>query len=237
MPLIDNIEIKEWYEAENLRRTARDAQTGLTIIAMLVQMALYYSLWSDAVDKRDEGIDKQKLLLDYLYEKDMEVDYPMMKKKQEALNIPLPKPDLCGDAILWDECTMKDGEAIDLLGSDQSKLVCGGMPSNWFFGEGALSSSKASAYNGAILANAGKRREEHFRQQKTQLVLRSQATARFSAGPILKDYGQAVAIQEGMAQIFAAGLNSAGVGLGSAIGQMVSSSASVAGSGSVAGGS
>ena len=219
MPTIDNPEIKKWYKDQNARNAARDGQTLILVLAYVIQLAVYYNFWSDAVDRRDDGIDRQKDLLDYLYDKDMTVDYPMMQYKQGVLGLSVPGPDLCGDALLLQACTKADGRVVDDLAMTQKAHSCG-IPANWDIGEGTLIAARALAYTGGILANSGKRREEQFREEKTKLVLRAQLTARFSVGPILKDYQQAIAIQEGLASIFAAGFNSAGVGLGTALGQL-----------------
>ena len=226
MPMIDNPEIKDWYIAENARREARDAQTLLVLGLTLIQMVLYYNLWDDAVSNRDEIIDKQKVFLDYLLEKDLSVDFPMMETKQQILGLTVPASTVCSDATFSSACSASDGIAVDAKGHSQSRLASGGLPIGWAFHEGLLLGARASSYTGAIAGNASKRREENFREQKTKLVLRGQATARFSPRPILQDYSQAISIQEGLAQIFAAGFNSAGVGFGTALGQLSSSGAS-----------
>lgn len=231
MPTIDNPEIKAWYIRENIRDGARDIQTGILTVAYAIQLVLYYKLWSDAVDKRDVAIDKQKVFLDYLLDKDMGVDFPMMVTKQSVLGLAVPAPDLCGDAILHSDCSIGAGRAVDDKAQSQANHASGGMPSNWFFGEGALLGVRAASYAGGVLANSGKRREEQFREEKTKLVLRAQATSRMKASPILSGYAQAASIQEGLAQIFAAGFNSAGVGLGTMMGRLSGSSGGSTGSG------
>jgi hypothetical protein len=222
--MIDNPEIKAWYIRENTRDTARDAQTLLLTIAYAAQMLFYYNLWSDAVDKRDVALDKQKVFLDYLYDKDIGVDFPMMQVKQSVLGLAVPAPDRCTDTVLGVYNVHRAGDSVDSKAYIESRKACGGMPEGWYLGEGALLAARANSYAGGILSNSGKRRIEHFQEEKTKLVLRAQATARMNAGPILAGYAQAASIQEGLAQIFAAGFNSAGVGLGSALGSMANSS-------------
>ena len=229
MPTIDNPEIIAWYVRENARDVARDAQTLTLTVAYAAQLIFYYKLWDDAIDKRDEVIDKQKGFLDYLLEKDLGVDVPMMKTKQSVLGLAVPAPDVCGDASRMIPCAIGAGKAVDEKADHQARMVCGGMPDNWYFGEGALLGARAGSYAGGVLANSGKRREEQFREQKTKLTLRAQATSRMNAGPILSGYEQASSIQEGLAQIFAKGFNSAGVGLGTQLNRLASGSGAMGG--------
>lgn len=216
---IENPDINEWYTRENQERDQKQQDTLLLTVAYVLQMGFYYNLWDDAVDNRDSLIEREKQILDYMINTDETVDYPFMQLKQEVLSIPTPSADMCGDNNRYVSFVTQEGNEIDDLGLSQANHCCGGLPDNWSIHEGILNASKAQGYAGSMLAASGKRRTERFRMQKTDLVLRGQASSSFNPGPMLSDLHQAIGIQEGLASIFAAGFNSAGVGLGTVWGQ------------------
>jgi len=228
---IDNPEFIEWYISENSRRDARDTETLITLILMIAQLVTYYNLWDSAVAKRDVVLDAEKDFLDYMHAKDLGVDFPMMQAKQAVLGLAVPAVTVCGDALSGVGCTSLDGKSVDSKADSMARLSCGGMPFGFVNREGALLAGRTSSYSGAILGNSSKRRSEAFQAEKTKLVLRGQATARFSHTPILNSYNQAANIQEKLASIFAQGFNSAGIGLGNALGQMTQNSSGGTGNG------
>ena len=201
-----------WYKNQNEDREKLKEQTLLWTFLLAAQMVIYYNLWKDVVEKRDAVIDDMEEMLTYLHDKDMNVDYPMMKKKQEVLDLALPEVDLCGDAILCSSDADLDGKAIDSLATHLAKADCCGSP--WETTEGQLYAARAGDYAGGILANSAKRRQEEFRKNKTRLVLKAQATARMAAAPILGMYQQSMGIYEGLAGVYLQGFTSAGAGLG-----------------------
>lgn len=208
---ITNSNFNKWLDDQNADRDALQAQTLLWTLLFAAQLLIYYNLWKDAVDKRDAVIDDMERILSYLHETDLAVDYPMMLKQQEVLNVPLPKKEMCTDAVRFDDETRKDGDAVDDLSFHFTKMDCCSPIETT---EGQLYSARASNYTGGVLANSSKRRQESFRKNKTALVLRAQATSRMAIAPILAALGQAMSIYEGLASTFLQGFNSAGAGLG-----------------------
>lgn len=221
---------KEYLKQEiDANNNAAD-QAAEWAIAFGLQMAAYFLLWDSAVDDRDDALDKQKALLDYLHTTDTNVDYVQMMLKQtvdDDLIIPVLTP--CTDALFCNKENLNDGEVVDSLARTEGRRSCGGIPTGWTNNEGALMATVASAYTGAMAARANERRVEGFRKNKTSLMLRSQSSATMAVGPILKGYEQAAAIHEQLASIFLQGFNSAGAGLGVSLERMGGASASPGG--------
>lgn len=204
----------------DLRDTALDIEAIVLAALAGTQLAIYYDLWDDSLDDRDAVIDRQEIIRNDLHRRDMDIDVPRLSIKQGALDIVIPEPDFCGDAVINVDDAMKDGNSVDGKAIELGKQVSGGVPSNWGMHSGQLIAAKAGSHVGGIVANAAKRREETFRNNKTNLVLNSNSVSRLAVGPVLQDLGQATAIHAGMSEIFAAGFNSAGASLGVLAGRL-----------------
>lgn len=204
----------------NLRDTALDIETIVLSALAVIQLGVYYDLWDDALDDRDDMINRQEIVRDDLHRRDIDVDVPRLALKQGAIDIAIPEPDLCGDALAYTDESMKDGVSIDDKAIEIGRQVSGGIPVNWGVHGGQLLAAKAGSYTSGILVNSAKRRKESFRNNKTNLVLNSNSASRLSVGPVLQDLGQATAIHAGMSDIFAAGFNSAGASLGVLAGRL-----------------
>lgn len=209
--------------------TARQIEEGITTAAALVQIALqiaqlvfYYDRFDDAIDERDAKIDAQIAFLDTLEGYKTGMDKGMANKKRSVLTgLGLPSVDLCRDSILFRTQHQGDGMAVDLKARQLSQESCDGIPSGWGVHEGSLMAAKSGSYAGGLLGNSAKRDREEFQVQKTQLVRAGQIGMKgvFRSGDTLGMYSQAAAIHSGLADIYLQGFNSAGAGLGSAIGQ------------------
>lgn len=223
MTTIDNPEIMDWFNNQNMRDDDLAACTLIATALAAIQMAIYYSLWDDQIDKRDDMIDREEMIRDDLHRRDIDVDIPRLKLKQDILGVPVPSPDLCGDALRCATDSMNDGHGVDRKADHMADQSCHGVPDNWCTHEGALLGARAAGYAGGMLGNAGKRREEEFRRLKTSLVLKAQRSARLDIGPALQNLGQASAIHAGKADIFLQGFNSAGASLGALVGRLANS--------------
>lgn len=207
-----------WYANKNADREERQQNTLLLTIAYAAQLLIYYNLWTHAIDHRDTLIDDQKDVLDYLQDRDLNVDFPFMKFKQEALNIPEPILERCEDTTRYKVYIEQDGYAVDRRAQQFSNMLYKGIPVEWSMNEGDIMAGRVATYTGSILSASAKRREEEFIARKQKIVVRSQETSRMNIAPVLSNLGQAIAIQQEMANIFAHGFNSAGIGLGAAWG-------------------
>ena len=217
----DNLDVtpdgawKTYLDQEIAANNAAVAQADEWAAAFTAQSLIYFALWDDAIDNRDDVIDDMEDFNTYVEDKSATVDYPQMQLKQTVLTA-LEVPDLntCTDPIMWLEENQADGEVVDSEASKQARRACGGAPAGWDMHEGQLYASAAAVYAGGLVHNANKRRIEGFRRNKTALVQRAQSAARLATGPILAGYQQAAAIHEGLSGIFLQGFQSAGAGLG-----------------------
>lgn len=216
---ITNGNINKWFDDQNSDRADLQAQTLLWTILYAAQLLIYYNLWKDITDKRDAVIEDLQSVLDYLQITDLGVDYPQMLKKQNILELHFPEKKMCADSKLFEPQSKNDADVVDDMASYFMRQTCKRWPNDHNCdpletSEGALCASVAQDYTGTMLANSSKRRREKFRQNKTQLALRAQATARMAVAPILQMYQQAIQIYEGLASVFMQGFTSAGAGLG-----------------------
>lgn len=201
---------------------AFDAIAVAQVALQISQLTFYYDRFDDAIDARDAKIDAQISFLEQLEGYKTGMDKDMANKKRSVLTgLGLPSVDLCGDSIRLRTQHQGDGIAVDLKATQLSKESCDGIPDGWGVHEGSLMAAKSGSYAGALLGNASKRDREEFRVQKTQLVRAGQIGMKgvFRAGDTLGMYAQAAAIHSGLADIYLAGFNSAGAGLGTSIGQ------------------
>lgn len=210
-----------WLQQEIQANNDAAAQASTWAIAFAAQMVIYFALWDDAVDNRDDALDAQEAALSYLDNADATVDFPQMKLKQTVLtDLELPDLGACTDPLVCLDEHLSDAKPVDDKADAQSRRACGGAPEGWGMYEGQLYASRAAAYTGGIVHNANKRRVEGFRQNKTQLALRAQSSSRMAIGPILAGYQQAASIHEQLASIFLQGFQSAGAGLGVSLERM-----------------
>ena len=204
-----------WLEQEIAANNQASADSGLWAAAFAAQMVTYFALWYDAVDNRDDAIDKQTAMQDYIENQAATVDYEMLLCKQAiCTDLECPTLNACTDPLKCSDEGLLDGEVVDSKAQQQLARTCAKTPEGWNTNEGALYAHRAVGYAGGIVHNANKRRVERFLENKTALVSRAQASARLAPGPILAGYQQAASIHEGLAGIFLKGFNSAGAGLG-----------------------
>lgn len=231
MPLPTDIQIEEksgsefakWYEEENQKRADLAAASIFQVIAHAIMMALYYDRATDAMSNRDTEIDKQLDFMQKVSDYEFGADLDMLNMKKAVLSgLQIPAVDMCSDVIFCRSEINEDGEAVDLASTNFIDQTCGGKPHGWGTHDGDLYAAKASGYAGGIVANSARREQEDFRQQKTKLVRAGQQgmKALFNAASIQAKYSQAVAIHSGLADLYMQGFNSAGAGLGVALGRM-----------------
>ena len=205
----------DWLEQEVAANDQAAADAGLWAAAFATQMVTYFALWYDAVDNRDDVLDKQKDILDYMENQAATVDYEMLLCKQAiCTDLECPTLNACTDPLKCADEGLLDGEVVDSKAQQQLERTCNKAPDGWDTNEGELYAHRGVGYAGGIIHNANKRRTERFLENKTALMARAQASARIAPGPILAGYQQAASIHEGLAGIFLRGFQSAGAGLG-----------------------
>lgn len=219
MPTIDNPNINKWYDTENARNEKRDEQTALFTFLLILQMLIYGFAWLDELDDLQDAIDDLMCLKNMLHRADIDLDYPWMRHKQEVLYLPIPVPEMCADASRYDSETSCEGKGVDVRGDNYAKETCTGIPKGWDIKEGSAFQALSQSYTGSILSNAAKRRQEKFQKNKTRLVLSAQQASRMNIRPAIEDLNLAVSVHSKLSDIYAQGFNSAGLGLGSILGQ------------------
>lgn len=222
-------EIYDWFEAENDRREELNIFTLIQTGLQIAQLIIYYNKLDDAIDKRDEKIDAQIEWMQELEDYKETQDLPMLNLKASALTaLGLPTVDMCGDAVRNASMSVNDGEAVDDKSQTIAGRTCRGVPEGWATHDGGLAAGRAASYAGGMMANSAKRRQEYFQTQKTKIVRAAQQgmKAVYNASDTLAMYSQAVAIHSGFADLFMQGFNSAGAGLGVALGQLAGSGTS-----------
>lgn len=223
-------EVSTYYTNEEMRRAAEemrqnnlDAATAFQLGLQLIQLAIYWDRYNDAIDDRDEKIDKQIEFMSDIQAYKIGQDLPMLRCKKDVLTqLNLPSVDACRDAVICADESEDDGDAVDLKSQHLADQTCGGIPSNWCAHEGSLAAAKAGSNAGGLIANNAKREQESFRQHKTSMVRTGQQGMKsvFNSGEILAMYSQGAAIHQGFADIFIAGFNSAGAAAGVLLGRL-----------------
>lgn len=211
---ITNSEMIQWYEEQNADRANLQTQTLAWTALLAAQMLIYYNLWDNMVDQRDQIIDHYMNVVEYVHSQDMTVDYPWLQFKQEILNLAVPLADVCLEAKRFTDESVLDGQVVDTLAHTLIQRGCRDMPRNWVIHEGALYASRGHNHASGFLAQAMRRREESFRQKKTQLVLNAQQASEINLSAVYDYYQQALAIFQDLASVFLKGFTSAGYGLG-----------------------
>lgn len=211
--------------------TAYDTAKESTLTALAVtqmaayaaQLVIYYNAAKDSVDDRDAAIDDQVSFMQYLQNTKVNVDLPMVEDKVDVLTLlDLPVLQPCGDGFDIASMSRQDGIAVDDTSHKLSKQSCGTIPNNWYQHAGRLSGAKSGSYAYGITSNADVRRVERFRKNKTSLVRQAHLGTKsiYNAGDVLSRYAQVVGVHSGLADLYIQGFNSAGAGLGVALGKL-----------------
>jgi len=214
-----------WYTNQNQRDIDLDIATIFQLGLQLGQLVFYWDKYNDAIDARDEKIDKQIEFMQDIQDYKVNQDLPMLRCKKDVLTgLGLPTIDTCSDAIYCADESEDDGRAVDLKSEHLADQTCGGIPDNWCVHEGSLAAAKAGSNAGGAIANNAKREQEAFRQHKTSMVRTAQQGMKsvFNSGEVLAMYQQGATIHQGFADIFISGFNSAGAAAGVLLGRLAS---------------
>lgn len=218
---ITNANFNKWYDEENERRKQLSKVSNIMIGFLLLQMVYYVTEAYQQLNKRDDRIDDIISFMDYIQNKKHGVDLEMSKLKASVRNLALPDVDGCEDAIRFSNHGYADGEVVDDMSLQLSQSSCLGIPSNWSLHDGDVLQARDVANADAVIANNAVRQREWFQERKTVLMRSAQRNmkAPYSANETLQMYAQSMSIHSGLADMYIAGFNSAGAGLGVKIGQ------------------
>ena len=197
------------------------AETLIQGLLALAQMIIYWNLYDDMLEKRDQAIDDLIAFLDKLQGYKQQ-DLPILRAKKDALSIPEPSANSCTEGGRYRSESLRDGQAVDQTSMDFIHCSCAGIPTGWGLHDGILSAGLGSATAGSYMASNAKRRQEAFRKAKINIVQTAQAgmKAVFKASDIIGYYSHAASIYSGLTDIFISGFNSGGAALGVALGKM-----------------
>lgn len=203
------------------RQEAISGETMVMTVLAVAQMVIYWKMFDDVLEKRDNSIDKLLGFMDEL-QGYKAVDKVILDAKKNALSMPLPSVNPCSASTIYGSESLKDGAVIDKVSQDAANCSCKGVPDGWGLHEGQLLGSLAAVNSGSYIVGNAKRRRENQRVRKTQIVLSAQQGMKsvYRASDIISYYQQAVGIYQGLSDIFISGFNSAGAALGTALGRM-----------------
>lgn len=220
---------KQRMEYENELQLATLAELAFSI----VQMGYYYDEFKDAIKDRGEGnrddtIDKLIDFMDYLRGAPRDKDLSMINDKKGVLNLAIPNSNVCNENVYYRKEIKADGDAVDASAERFIKESCCGIPYGWGIHEGQLASRLSVPIAGSYKAAAADRRRQEFIKNKIGLVQAAQRSikALANASSVLAYYERAIAIYQGLADMFIQGFNSAGAGLGVALGKLSSATSS-----------
>lgn len=198
-------------------------ETMTTLISAIAQMFIYWLLFENMLDKRDDTLDKMLNFIKRLRARAKDKDLPILKLKADAINIPEPELDMCASSKLFEEETQKDGKQLDKI-----NLGFGKIPDGWGLHYGWLASALAAGTVSSYATYANKMRYYTFMTAKAKLLVRAQTSMKsvYNAQGILGYYQQAARIYSGLTDIFIQGFNSGGAALGTALGRMSGMSSS-----------
>lgn len=206
-----------------------DVLAGAQAVAHLIQMAIYWGKYDDAIDRRDAKITKQIEFMQDVQNYKTGADLDMLRCKKDVLaSLGVPGVDMCSDAVRCADESEGDGRAVDLKSSHLADQTCEGMPSGWYAHEGTIAAAKGGSHAGGLISNNARRMEEQFRGAKTTLVTQAQHNMKsvFRSSEVLAMYSQGAAIHQGFADIYISGFNSAGAAAGVALGRLAGGTSS-----------
>lgn len=214
--------MNNYYAAQTERQAELDASTLIVTAAMVVQMIIYWNLYDDALEHRDEKIDDLVSFLDELQGYKADADGILDARMGVIGSLGVPSASVCTEAVRYKSETVKDGKAIDKTSTNLSKRSARGIPEGWNLNAGVLASGLAQATAGSLMAGNAKRRREDFITKKVDIVKASQSgmKAVYKASDITGYYTQAMSIWAGLADMYLQGFNSAGAALGVELGKL-----------------
>lgn len=205
--------------AEMEHRGTSEVETLIITALALAQMIIYWNLFDDALDHRDESIDKYMAFLDELQTFKAQDDVMLDARYNIIGSCSISSPNVCTESSRYRTETLNDGKAVDKAGKNLARQSARGLPSGWFFAEGNIASAASACAAGSYMAGNAKRRKESFDAKKVGIVKAAQAGMKsvYKASEILSYYQNATAIWQGLTDIYISGFNSAGAALGTAL--------------------
>lgn len=217
-----NMETNMYFRERLQYEKELQIETMIQLVFALAQLIIYWKMFDDAIEDRDRLIDKQMEFIDKLHEYRMNQDLPILRWKKQALGIPEPSSNPCGNATRFAKETDSDGGAVTSMQFQLSRASCCGIPSGWGLHDGQLAAALGIGSAGSLMEAHAKREALNFKWEKARIVQVAQSSMKavFNADNVMKYYQQSGAIFQGLSDIFISGFNSAGAALGVSLGRM-----------------
>lgn len=187
--------------------------------AYIVQLLAYYFELKEKIKDRDRILGKELDFLDYLHQR-RNVDAGELEKK-DLIRTKLGEisASVCEESARYKDETIGDAQSFKDMEEVFAQCSCAGIPDGWGTHENTLAAGMAMTSAGTIMATTAKRRAEDFNVKRIDLIRNANIAIRglFTADSVLAYYQQAVAIYQGLVDIYISGFNSAGAGLGVAL--------------------
>lgn len=200
---------REEYEKET-----SDASVAMTL-AFLAQMVIYGVLAWNAIEDRDDAIDKYLEFAQYLRDQ-RDIDYDRINQLPSTIGMSEPSSDPCGLASKYLSQSLQDGNSFKVMEDDLAECSCAGIPEGWGTHMNTLAGAMAQASAGELMVTGRKRIRDWYLPKKADIIRKAHINYRslITGGSVLYYYERAMTIYSGIADLFISGFNSAGAGLG-----------------------
>lgn len=217
-------------------------QSLITAGLAAAQMAIYWSLFDDYLEKRDETLDAYIAFLEKCRQRTFNIDLPEVKRIRNSVdddNIDefSRRYHTCeegqrfvyeGDKTNYVKLEVhQDGEFVNKMNMDIVNQATrdGDIPEGWGLHEGWLASAMSAGVTTSYSNHWAKHRYYDFLKAKARLLHTAQQAMKavIKASRIEEYYRQAAQIYSGLSDIFIQGFNSGGAALGTALGRLSNS--------------
>lgn len=214
-------------------------QSVITAGLAAAQMVIYWGLFDEYLDKRDETLDAYIAFLEKCRERTFNVDLPELKRIRNVLDDDnldefSRRYHTCeeGKRFVYSEDhttytkleVHHDGEFVNKTNIDIVNKATheGFIPDGWGLHEGWIASAMSAGVSTSLGNHLAKHRYYDFLRAKARLLHTAQQAMKaiIKASRIEEYYRQAAAIYSGLSDVFIQGFNSGGAALGTALGRL-----------------
>lgn len=233
--------------------TELSIQSVITAGLAAAQMIIYWDLFDEYLDKRDETLDMYIAFLEKCRARTFNVDLPELKRIRNVLDDDnldefSRRYHTCeegkrfvysGDHNDYTKLEVHhDGEFVNRTNMDTVNKATneGFIPDGWGLHEGWIASAMSAGVSTSLSNHLAKHRYYDFLRAKARLLHTAQQAMKavIKASRIEEYYRQAAAIYSGLSDVFIQGFNSGGAALGTALGRLSSTGTSNGSGGSPA---
>lgn len=219
--------------------TELSIQSVITAGLAAAQMIIYWDLFDEYLDKRDETLDMYITFLEKCRARTFNVDLPELRRIRNVLD----DDNLDEFSRRYHTCeegkrfvysgdhndytrleVHHDGEFVNRTNMDTVNKATkeGFIPDGWGLHEGWIASAMSAGISTSLGNHLAKHRYYDFLRAKARLLHTAQQAMKavIKASRIEEYYRQAAAIYSGLSDVFIQGFNSGGAALGTALGRL-----------------